>query len=457
METVNLVAAFFAASGLRGIRCSENEWHLEKTPLPAAMCQTALVLIALGQLSSYYELQKLKALSTPTYALGIVPLLIGHEAEMNTLGAQRVAKVVNRHLGLPLTLSYFVATYAIFKLKKYKHVGVSLSGYVFVAIVDLKQTPEKLKDGVSKAMAVYSPLNDFFFAEGLPFKLLGMAKLLTYGEEYYGPDLYGSFEERGLGSGKAVAFEAIGETTTGVDPSHLMTRVKPWRTPNENTSDTEELQDLIQQLREKEASMSEKVFKEMLSIVQKVFKKPNARAALGNLLADSSGARLTQELPELYAQHFSDTFTAKEALYTLLYQKQDAFLSAAFEKDYKTSSKWFRRFSSDGTPQLINSYRIFYGGPLGFNQDYAKSDATQSSDGAPFSRLIWQRWVTSTSQEFFRDFYTEKNLIKWVQASEFTKLTNVASWFAEHSIGEVNNDAARFFLLKHGVLGVRAL
>ena len=27
-----LVATFFAASGLRGIRCSENEWHLEKTP-----------------------------------------------------------------------------------------------------------------------------------------------------------------------------------------------------------------------------------------------------------------------------------------------------------------------------------------------------------------------------------------------------------------------------------------
>jgi hypothetical protein len=53
VETVNLVATFFAASGLRGIRCAENEWHLEKTPLPAAMCQTALVLIALGQLSSY--------------------------------------------------------------------------------------------------------------------------------------------------------------------------------------------------------------------------------------------------------------------------------------------------------------------------------------------------------------------------------------------------------------------
>ena len=73
---------------------------------------------------------------------------------MNTLGAQRVARVVNRHLGLPLTLSYFVATYAIFKLKKYRHVEVSLSGYVFVAIVDLKQTPEKLKDGVSKTISV---------------------------------------------------------------------------------------------------------------------------------------------------------------------------------------------------------------------------------------------------------------------------------------------------------------
>lgn len=456
METVNLVAAFFAASGLRGIRCSENEWHLEKTPLPAAMCQTALVLIALGQLSSYYELQKLKALSTPTYALGVVPLLIGHEAEMNTLGVQKVARAVNRNLGFPLTFSYFVATYAIFKLKKYKHVAASLSGYVFIAIVDLKQTPEKLKEGVSKVMTVYSPLNDFFFAEGLPFKLLGMAKLLTYGEEYYGPDLYGSFEERGLESGKAVALEDVADTNTGVNPRHLMTRVKPWGAPSETVSENEQLQTLIQLLRKKEALMSEKVFKEMLSIVQKVFKKPEVREQLTNLLTEASGARLTQELPKLYAQHFSDTFTAEEALYTLLYQKQDVFLSAAFEKDYKTSSKWFRRFSFEGTPQLISSYRIFYGGPLGFNLDYAESDATQSSDEAPFSRLIWHRWVTSTSQEFFEDFYTEEALIEWVQDSKFTKLANVGSWFTEHDIHEVNRDAARFFLLKHGVLGIRA-
>ncbi|QVL54821.1 MAG: hypothetical protein KFB95_05755 [Simkaniaceae bacterium] len=454
METVNLVATFFAASGLRGIRSSESEWHLEKTPLPAAMCQTALVLIALGQLSSYYELQKLKALSTPNYVLGVVPLLIGHEAEMNTLGVQKVARAVNRNLGFPLTLSYFVATYAIFKLKKYKHVAASLSGYVFIAIVDLKQTPEKLKEGVSKVMTVYFPLNDFFFAEGLPFKLLGLAKLLTYGEEYYGPDLYGSFEERGLQSGKNVTLEEVADKNTGVNSSHLMIRVKPWGVPSETVSDNE-LQALTQQLNEKEALMSEKVFNEMLSIVQKVFKKPEARAQLKNLLTEVSGARLTQELPKLYAQHFSDTFTAEEALYSLLYQKQDEFLSAAFEKDYETSSKWFRRFSFEGTPQLINSYRIFYGGALGFNLDYAKSDATQSSDGAPFSRLIWQRWVTSTSQEFFRNVYTEEALVEWVQDSKFTKLANVGSWFAEHSIPEVNRDAARFFLLKHGVLGVR--
>ena len=455
METVNLVATFFAASGLRGIRCSENEWHLEKTPLPAAMCQTALVLIALGQLSSYYELQKLKALSTPTYALGIVPLLIGHEAEMNTLGAQKVARAVNRNLGFPLTLSYFVATYAIFKLKKYKHVAASLSGYVFIAIVDLKQTPEKLKEGVSKVMTVYFPLNDFFFAEGLPFKLLGMAKLLTFGEEYYGPDLYGSFEERGLESGKAVALKDVANTNTGVNPRHLMTRFKPWGVPSETVSDHEQLQALLQQLMEKEALMSEKVFNEMLSIVQKVFKKPKARGQLTNLLNEASGARLMQELPKLYVRHFSDTFTAEEALYTLLYQKQDAFLLAAFEKDYKTSSKWFRRFSFEGSPQLINSYRIFYGGALGFNLDYAKSDATQSSYGAPFSRLIWQRWVTSTSQEFFRDFYTEEALIEWVQNPKFTGLPKVNSWFTERGIDEVNSDAARFFLLHHEVLGVR--
>ncbi len=455
METVNLIAAFFEASGLRGIRCSENEWHLEKTPLPAAMCQTALVLIALGQLSSYYELQKLKPLSTPTYALGIIPLLIGHEAEMNILGAQKVARVVNRNLGFPLTLSYFVATYAIFKLKKYKHVAASLSGYVFIAIVDLKQTPEKLKEGVSKVMTVYFPLNDFFFAEGLPFKLLGMAKLLTYGEEYYGPDLYGSFEERGLQSGKDVTLEEVANKNTGVNPSHLMIRVKPWGEPSDIVSDNEELEALLQQLNEKEASMSERVFNEMLSIVQKVFEKREARGQLRNLLTEASGARLTQELPKLYAQYFSDTFIAEEALYTLLYQKQDAFLLVAFEKDYKTSSKWFRRFSFEGSPQLINSYRIFYGGALGFNLDYAKSDATQSLDGAPFSRLIWQRWVTSTSEEFFRDFYTEENLIKWIQVPEFTKIPSVNSWFTEHGIHEVNKDAARFFLLKHGVLGVR--
>jgi hypothetical protein len=382
-------------------------------------------------------------------------LLIGHEAEMNTLGAQKVARVVNRNLGFPLTLSYFVATYAIFKLKKYKHVAASLSGYVFIAIVDLKQTPEKLKEGVSKVMTVYFPLNDFFFAEGLPFKLLGMAKLLTFGEEYYGPDLYGSFEERELQIGKAIALEAVGNTRTGVDPSHLMTRVKPWGVPSETVSENEQLQALLQQLREKEALMSEKVFNEMLSIVQKVFKKLKAREQLTNLLTEASGARLMQELPKLYAQHFSDTFTAEEALYTLLYQKQDAFLLAAFEKDYKTSPKWFRRFSFEGSPQLINSYRIFYGGPLGFNLDYAKSDPTQSLDGAPFSRLIWQRWVTSTSEEFFRDFYTEENLTKWIQVPEFTQIPSVTSWFTEHGIDRVDSDAARFFLLQHEVLGVR--
>ena len=96
------------------------------------------------------------------------------------------------------------------------------------------------------------------------------------------------------------------------------------------------------------------------------------------------------------------------------------------------------------------------GGALGFNLDYAKSDATQSLDGAPFSRFIWQRWVTSTSQEFFRDFYTEEALIEWVQNPKFTGLQKVNSWFLEHGIDEVNSDAARFFLLKHGVLGVRA-
>ena len=105
---------------------------------------------------------------------------------------------------------------------------------------------------------------------------------------------------------------------------------------------------------------------------------------------------------------------------------------------------------------MISSYRIFYGGPLGFNLDYAKSDATQSSDGAPFSRLIWHRWVTSTSQGFFGDFYTEEKLINWVQTPEFKNLPKVNDWFNERGIHEVNRDAARFFLLSHGVLGIRA-
>lgn len=453
MEAVKLVGAFFAATGVQGVRRSENEWHLEKTPLPAAMCQTVLALVVLGQLSSYYGLQKLKPLSTPTYIMaGIVPLLIGHEAEMNTLGAQRIAKVVNRNLGSPLTISYFVATYAIFRLQKYRHVAASLSGYLFMEIVGLKQIPEWLKKNISKIIALYSPLNNFLFKESLPFKLLGLANLLTYGEAYYGPDLYGSFEERGLQSVREVVREEVAGMNTYVDPRHLMVRVKPWGLPMD---DRRLPQSLVQQLEKKENLMSEKVFKEMLAIVQKVYEKPIAKPQLSQLLTESSVANLTQKLPKLYSECFLEEFTAEEALYFLLYQKQDAFLFAAFEKDYKTSSKWFRRFSSEETPQLINSYRIFYGGALGFNQDYAESDPTQSSDGAPFSRLIWQRWVTSTSQEFFENFYTEEALIQWVQTSGFSKLPNISSWFAEHDIHEVDKNAARFFLLKCGVLGVR--
>ncbi|NRA90752.1 MAG: hypothetical protein HRU43_06465 [Simkaniaceae bacterium] len=137
----------------------------------------------------------------------------------------------------------------------------------------------------------------------------------------------------------------------------------------------------------------------------------------------------------------------------ILYQKQDEFLDQAFEQDYEAFATWFKRFLFDGTPQRINSYRLFYGELLGFNLDFSRCDPTQFPEDVAFSRLIWHRYVIYWGKVFFDGYYTEKNLISWVLDKSFIERPQIQKWFKERNIDDINEDAARYFLLSHEVLG----
>jgi len=457
MEAVRIAGTFFAAAALHGAKKGETEWLRDESPLPASFSQMALVLIVCSQISRYYKLQDQKPLSTPLTILGATtPILIACGAERTDFVAQKALKEVNRHLGAVLMLAYWVSICATFRLQKYKDVAAALSGYTFIVLVD--RAPQGIRENTDQATTAYHRVNGLLFGESYFAKLLGLTKCFTYGEKEYSPLLFGDFSAQGVQPGGGVTKDQVKKyLRTAVDPTHLSARPKPWDLPSGGEMNIASRK-LLERLETNKAYMNEDIYPEMRSILEKISPKlttdTNKRL---QALETASMAALTKELAKIYEELFRNELSAKDSLYFLLYRKQDEFLDEVFVDDYKGKPDWFRKLFGEGTPQQINIYRLFYGAPIGMNLDYANSDATQSPDANPFSRLIWRSYVESTSQKFFQEFYTEAEMIAWVKNNEFHTIPSVKKWFGSQGFHTVSTEAARFFLLQHGVLGVTAL
>lgn len=307
MEAIRLTSAFFAAAALPSLAKGEQSWQQVESPLPAAMQQTLIMMILLGQISTYYKLQNKAPLSTASYVVGgLTPLAIGYGAENHYFGAEGISK----QLSTALLLTYSVVSLAFIKIGKEKYAAASFSGIALYA---------SLNDPALSKVAIFFGRIEPFLTEKEKHKwVLPGVKCLTYFEQYYEKRLFGDF------------------VPTSLNREHLKRR--PMGPPSE-----------------------------------------------------------------------------EKRLYTLLYSKQDEFLRDLFDADYDGKPEWFKRLFGKGTPQRFNCYRLFYGEPIGLNVDRARTDETQDPDGMPFSRLIWKPWVIEANRCFFQDYYTEANLIQWVQ------------------------------------------
>jgi len=411
LELVKLSWDFLGAASLSSLARADKQWQKHDNPLAATLTQVALFAIACSQLSAFFEAKNIKPISMPKVALGAGTIFtVNLTADQKIQGVSRVCRTVSKKLSITFTLTHLMATLALLRLNKLKKASASLSGY-FVAYM-MNEAPKKLEEKAVKAATFYDRVSSCVFKQSPIFKTLAFVKYATYGEEYYSEMLYG-----------------VSTLKTCVNPTHLSIRPKPWFKSGEKGFVSDEMRKVMNMLKGR-------VSEEELSKIK-----------------SSSTAYQTAELPRLYHEYFKDEFSPEDALFMMLYQKQDEFLDQAFEEDYKAFATWFRRFSFDGTPQRINSYRLFYGQLLGFNLDFSRCDSTQFPEDVAFSRLIWHRYVIYWGKVFFDEYYTEKNLISWVLDKSFIERPQIVQWFKERNIYDIEEDAARYFLLSHGVLG----
>lgn len=185
-------------------------------------------------------------------------------------------------------------------------------------------------------------------------------------------------------------------------------------------------------------------------------------------------ARL-QQLPKLM-EGFSrrQDPELKPALYYLLREKQNNLI-VSYKKCYHQATRVFGRFlnsvssqiEGEETPHEFNRFLYLFGVPLGLNIDAAIADRTLFKRTITLERYLRFPLVRVANKCFYEKHYTEGNIIGWVRAAINEGRINshkFIEWMGDQKGYDVDlildeeekisDDAIRYFLLAHGVLGV---
>lgn len=182
-----------------------------------------------------------------------------------------------------------------------------------------------------------------------------------------------------------------------------------------------------------------------------------------------------QELPKLM-----DGFARREdralkpALFSLLWEKQSNLI-ASYAKFYHRATKVFSRsvngvlskIEGEETPHDFNRLLYLFGVPIGLNVDAALADRTLDKEAVTLERYIRLSLIRRVNQWFYMEHYVEREIIRWVRTAINNNRINsfkFIEWMEEQDgycvdlllgkNGQITDDAIRYFLLVHGVLGI---
>lgn len=182
-----------------------------------------------------------------------------------------------------------------------------------------------------------------------------------------------------------------------------------------------------------------------------------------------------QELPKLM-----DGFARREdralkpELFFLLWEKQSNLI-ASYAKFYHRATKVFSRplngvlskIEGEETPHDFNRLLYLFGVPIGLNVDAALADRTLDKEAVTLERYIRLSLIRRVNQWFYKEHYVEREIIKWVKTAINNNRINSSKFiewmeeqdgydirllFDQHD--QITDDAIRYFLLVHGVLGI---
>lgn len=125
-------------------------------------------------------------------------------------------------------------------------------------------------------------------------------------------------------------------------------------------------------------------------------------------------------------------------------------------------------YGEDRTTHQNNVFRIMIGEPIGLNVDRAFQDPTVNYFLIWTNRLNWISFIRDFNRRFHQKDFTEKKIIKWIQKDlleETPKINCLAltNWldanipkFLHSSVYKdgISDDAIKYCLVRHGVLGI---
>ena len=125
------------------------------------------------------------------------------------------------------------------------------------------------------------------------------------------------------------------------------------------------------------------------------------------------------------------------------------------------------QIEGEETPHEFNRFLYLFGVPLGLNIDAAIADRTLFKLNITLERYLRFPLVRVVNRSFYKKNYTEEKIIGWVRAAINEGRINshkFMEWMEDQKgydvdlildeEGKISDNAIRYFLLAHGVLGV---
>ncbi|MCB1107917.1 MAG: hypothetical protein KDK76_07475, partial [Chlamydiia bacterium] len=453
---------------------------------------------ALSQIALCYELKNKSFFSNRIlFALTLSPIPIGVIA---TYFPNAVTTSVSENVGNTAKISFVFATVYLASIRHYRYVIATALGYGVEVILDRDQISYEHREPIQKVLGYTALFYTIVFEESYFQRGLGLLTLASYGERIYAPYLFGSYEANIVSSGEGKTFDEMADLQTGINPEHLGRQpkqvevAKPYegfiqdlnllRGAAENTDYSEGVNLFLDRMQKKKGALSGESFSSSLAsqgieiadpenfetlqvIVQKLTRvdmNGDLFQVIQDQCAHSSTPQMRQALFKLDKKYFEKDSTAEAILFNLLREKQEEYLSDVIKKETSWKPDIYNRlFGGVETVQFWNSYLYYYGEPIGMHLDGADEDVTIDEESTRGLRLLYFYWVRNVRQRFFEEHYTEENVIRWVQdANERLTEQKLRNWFETQEIfgknlfeeGRLSHDAARYFLLKNGVLGL---